>query len=140
MEGQGGFHAGSRESRPHRRCRCRDRCADGRSGSAHAGTPTKVSTILADFKITPKPASVASGKVIFVARNKGRHEHELVVIRTAKDAATIGLGNGTASEKGALGEVEDVKPGSVKQFTLTLAPGHYVLICNVRKHYNAGMH
>jgi hypothetical protein len=36
-------------------------------------------------------------------------------------------------------EVEDVKAGIVKQFTVDLEPGRYVLVCNLPGHYKLGM-
>ena len=108
--------------------------------TASAATPRQVNAKLVDFKILPKPKSVAAGRITFVATNAGKMEHELVVVKTAKDAAKLGRGDGTATEKGEVAEVEDVKPGKTKRLTVSLKPGHYVLLCNLGKHYGAGMY
>ena len=61
----------------------------GGAFSAGTATPKNVSTRLTDFKIAAVPPSVSAGKVTFAARNAGKVEHELVVIRTGKDAGKL---------------------------------------------------
>ena len=121
---------------------CLTALALGLTPVAHAGSSAtpQVNAKLLDFKVVPKPKTVAAGKVTFVATNGGKVEHELVVVRTPKDAAKLGRGDGTASEKGEVAEVEDVKPGKTKRLTVSLKPGRYVLLCNIGKHYGAGMY
>ena len=81
--------------------------------------------------------SVVHGKVTFVVQNKGTHAHELVVLR---GRARPSVKNGRAAEAGrGLGEVEGVQVGASKRLTLTLKPGTYLLICNLRNHYAKGM-
>ena len=91
-----------------------------------------------DFKITG-PAKAKAGTVTFKVKNTATSLHEMVVIKTDAKAGKLKLKNGRASEAGSLGEVE-VKGGGAKTLTLTLEPGHYVLICNVGHHYKAGMY
>lgn len=79
------------------------------------------------------------GKVTFVVRNAGKLTHEFVVIKSAKLADHLAApGEREASEKGAVGEIEELKPGETKRVTLTLAKGHYSLICNLPGHYLQG--
>ena len=104
---------------------------------ALAAAPASES-LTTDFKI--KGASKAkAGSVTFKVENTATSLHELVVIKTDSKAGKLKLKNGRASEAGALGEVE-VKGGATKSFTLKLEPGHYALICNVGRHYKAGMY
>jgi uncharacterized cupredoxin-like copper-binding protein len=98
--------------------------------------PIRVS--LTDYKIAPSLSTVAAGKVTFVATNAGDEDHEMVVVRTDKNASGLMKGTG-ASEAGAVGEIAEFKPGGTKRVTLNLKPGHYVLLCNVPGHYKAGM-
>jgi uncharacterized cupredoxin-like copper-binding protein len=119
-------------------------------GSKHAAKPAatkpkpaaaaggKVNVSLTDFKITPNVSTVAPGKVSFVARNAGKVEHEMVVIRTDKSAGDL-LKGSRASEAGAVDEIGEFAAGKTKRLTLNLKPGHYALICNVAGHYKAGM-
>jgi uncharacterized cupredoxin-like copper-binding protein len=39
----------------------------------------------------------------------------------------------------ALGETDELQPNASKSIELTLAPGNYLLVCNVPGHYAAGM-
>ena len=101
---------------------------------------TKSTTVtLSDFKVAASPKSVTHGKVTFTVKNAGDMEHELVVIETTRAASKLPMSGGRASEKGAVGEVEDIAGGHGKKLTLSLAKGHYALICNLPGHYAAGM-
>ena len=102
---------------------------------AFAGASTNET--LKDYKIVG-PSSAKAGVVAFKVKNAAGGLHELVVIKTPTKAAKLMTKNGRASEAGSLGEVE-VKGGAAKTLKLTLKPGHYVLLCNVGKHYTAGM-
>jgi uncharacterized cupredoxin-like copper-binding protein len=92
-----------------------------------------------DGSISVARHSVVHGRVTFVVRNRGSMEHELVVIRTRRAASRLPVHGGKASDDGKVGEVEDIEDGATKRATLRLRAGHYVLICNVPGHYQAGM-
>jgi uncharacterized cupredoxin-like copper-binding protein len=99
-----------------------------------------VSVRLSDFKVAPSKSSAAHGRVTFRVKNAAGMEHELVVIKTSRRAASLPTSSsGKASEKGSVGEVE-LGAGKSKSLTLNLKKGHYALICNVGGHYKAGMH
>ena len=88
-------------------------------------------------------AVTRAGAVTFTVNNTGTVTHELVVLRTdlAEDQLPANAAEpGKVSEDGSLGESGDIAAGTSGDFTLTLAPGHYVLICNEPGHYTAGMH
>jgi uncharacterized cupredoxin-like copper-binding protein len=101
---------------------------------------SSISVKLSDFKVAPSAKSVAHGRVTFRVKNAGGMEHELVVIKTSRKAASLPTSSGgKASERGSVGEVE-LGAGKSKSLTLNLKKGHYALICNVAGHYKAGMH
>jgi uncharacterized cupredoxin-like copper-binding protein len=102
---------------------------------------SKSSTVtLSEFKISPSPKSASAGKVTFNVKNSGDMEHEMVVIKTSTAASKLKVGsNNRISEKGSVGEVEDLASGKSKKLTLNLKKGHYVLICNIPGHYKGGM-
>lgn len=99
---------------------------------------SSASETLSNFKITGT-SSAKAGSVTFKVKNSASIEHELVVIKTNTPAAKLKVKNGEASEAGSVGEVE-LGGGSSKTLKLNLKKGHYVLICNVKGHYMAGMH
>jgi uncharacterized cupredoxin-like copper-binding protein len=104
------------------------------SSSVHA-----VAVTLSEWSIKSDAAKVAAGRTTFTVTNTGKLPHEMVVLRTSKDAAALGSGS-RIGESGHVGEVEDVRPGGgTKTLTLTLKPGHYSLVCNLPGHYMAGM-
>jgi len=109
------------------------------SSSQSAAKPTVKLTML-EWEILPVTTNKAKpGKVTFVVRNRGKLTHEFVVIKTAKLAGNLKApGENEASEKGAVGEIEELKPGQTKRLTLTLKKGHYALICNLPGHYGQG--
>ncbi len=114
--------------------------AQGGDVSAHAAT---VNVDLHEWSVTPDVGSVEAGDVTFEAANTGSGEHELIVIRTDLAPAALPLtADGAEVDVSALdviGEIEEVAPGLTQSATFTLAPGDYVLICNVPFHYEAGM-
>ena len=99
--------------------------------------PVKVD--LNEWAIKPSATEVQAGKVQFIASNSGTMEHEMVVIRTDKAADDLGDG-ARVPEAGSLGEIEEFGAGKTETKTLTLAPGHYALVCNIDGHYKQGMH
>jgi uncharacterized cupredoxin-like copper-binding protein len=105
--------------------------------AADATGTVKVS--LAGFKVKPATPSTSAGKTTFVVKNSDAMEHELVIIKTSRKAGDLPMNGAQASEKGKVGEVEDLSGGSTKRLTLTLKKGHYALICNIPGHYKGGM-
>ncbi len=98
------------------------------------------------------PASVPAGQVSFVVENQGWRTHELVILPlTAGRSAgqQVPGADGKVDEDGNLGEAsstcaagagEGIASGSAGWVTITLAPGHYELVCNLTNHYANGMH
>ena len=120
---------------------------------APSGT-TSVSVGLQEFAIVPSVASVPAGTVKFVAKNTGPDDiHEMVVLRTDLDPAALPVDkDGKADEEAdgitSIGETGDVAVGETKEASFDLAPGKYVLICNIvqtepdgsiEAHYKVGM-
>ena len=108
-----------------------------RSAPAAAAT---VSIVLKEWSIAASAKSIPAGKVTFVVRNAGKMKHEFVVIRSARHHHQLQAKGQQASEVGVKGEIEGFAPGGTKRLTLTLAPGKYVLICNLPGHYKAGQY
>jgi uncharacterized cupredoxin-like copper-binding protein len=73
-----------------------------------------------------------TGGIVHAARHPS-------LIKTSKKAGKLPVRGGRASEKGAVGEVEDLAGGKTKRLSLNLKKGHYVLICNLPAHYTQGM-
>src|SRR5262245_17903134 len=90
-------------------------------------------------------SSVEAGKVTFVVTNEAISEnHEMVLIRLNDKNQTLPFLEDKhridESKVKSLGEVADLKPGDHGSFAATLNPGTYELLCNVKGHYEAGMH
>jgi len=97
-------------------------------------------------------ATVPHGTVSFLVTNDGSIDHEMVVLpltgsQTA-GARPVG-GDAKIDEAGSLGEASKtgganagngIAPGASGWVTVTLAPGHYELVCNLPRHYGAGMY
>jgi uncharacterized cupredoxin-like copper-binding protein len=124
-------------------------CGGGTSANPAPKTKPKANAGIAatvqDFSIGV-PSTVKAGAVHFAVHNAGPSMHEFVVIKTTLADGDVPLkGDGTEANEDAngldgIGEVEDVAAGTTKDLTLTLAPGHYIVICNIPGHYKAGMH
>ena len=97
-------------------------------------------------------AIVPHGTVSFLVTNEGSIDHEMGVLpltgSPAAGARSAG-GDGKVDEAGSLGEAsktggagagDGIAPGASGWVTVTLAPGHYELVCNLPRHYAAGMY
>ncbi len=105
----------------------------------------------APMQLVAQPATVKAGKVSFVVENRGWRLHEVVVLPLAEDASAgqrVVGSDGKVDEAGSLGESsatcasgsgEGIASGAVGWVTVTLAPGHYELVCNLKNHYANGM-
>jgi uncharacterized cupredoxin-like copper-binding protein len=95
--------------------------------------------------------SVPHGTVSFFVTNDGSINHEMVVLPLA-DSQAAGTrpiaGDAKVDETDSLGEAsktngegagEGIVPGASGWMTITLAPGHYELVCNLAGHYRSGM-
>jgi uncharacterized cupredoxin-like copper-binding protein len=103
-----------------------------------AGSKTAVSVKLFEFKVIPTPTKAARGAVTFVARNSGKVDHQLVVLKTNIPPGKLVVKNAKAVETGKVGSIRVVKPGKAVALTLQLKAGKYVLLCNLPGHYPAG--
>lgn len=90
-------------------------------------------------------SSVKAGKITFDVTNEAVSEnHEMVLIRLKDRDQTLPVVKDRhridESKVKSLGEVADLKPGDHGTLTAKLKPGVYELLCNVKGHYEAGMH
>ena len=108
------------------------------------GTPVNV--LLDDFTLRRDVAVVPAGTVRFRILNQGPTTHEVSVIRTdrapdklplQRDGLTI---NEDAPGMDFIDEAEGLDIGDRRTLVLRLAPGNYVLYCNMEGHYLGGMH
>jgi uncharacterized cupredoxin-like copper-binding protein len=124
----------------------------GLTGCSSGGGTVNVA--LQEWAIVPAVASVEHGKVTFAATNKGPNDaHELVIFKTDLGIRDLPADeNGKVDEEGAgltfIGEIEEFDPGKTGSATFDLAPGRYVLVCNIvqdepdgtkESHYIMGM-
>jgi uncharacterized cupredoxin-like copper-binding protein len=113
----------------------------GTAASKPAGR--QVSVVERDFRIKA-PAVVKAGDVRLDIRNAGPDTHELIVIRAGRGPLPLRMDGLTVDEDAlrsrTVGGIEPAKPGSSRSTDLHLAPGRYVLFCNMAGHYLGGMH
>ena len=112
---------------------------------------TTVNIMLQEWRMMSDKARVPAGKVKFSVQNRGQEVHELVLLKTNMAYDSIPLRkDGGIDEKNAgvlVDELEDITSKSGKSMTVTLAPGNYVLLCNMvemedgklEEHYAMGM-
>jgi uncharacterized cupredoxin-like copper-binding protein len=96
-----------------------------------------------DFKVSA-PKVLPRGDVTILARNRGPDDHELIVVREQhgrlpfrRDGITI---DEDALEAAKAGVLEPFESGTVDRLHVRLAPGRYVLFCNMAGHFLGGMH
>jgi len=110
---------------------------------AASGTPVAVEA--GDNSATSQflkvdPTTVKAGKVTFTFVNKGNRQHEMIVLKTDEKADSLVVGaDNKVSEDKSVGEISETDAGKTVVKTFDLAAGHYVLVCNIAKHYAQGM-
>jgi len=117
----------------------------GVTGRATARAPGHtVQVTERDFDITG-PTQLPAGRVRLTVRNGGPDAHELIVARVGGGAPLPLRRDGlTVDEEriqaATVGKLEPGAPKSVREVTVNLTPGRYVLFCNMYGHYRGGMH
>ena len=116
----------------------------GSDSSSTTPKETKVTVTLKEWEFVTSADSATTGMITLEAVNVGKEVHELVLFKTdlAPEALPVDA-EGAVDERGEgielIDEVEDVKPGETKSFMVDLAPGKYVMACNVvengERHY-----
>jgi uncharacterized cupredoxin-like copper-binding protein len=112
-------------------------------GSSAPAGDVQVHTV--DFKVL-MPTTLKPGKHTIGFTNDGKVKHEFVLFKTDLPANDMPLSpDGDVDEESPLlTNVADsgnsLQPGATKSFsTASLAPGHYVAMCNLPGHYQLGM-
>jgi uncharacterized cupredoxin-like copper-binding protein len=126
---------------------------NGDGGQAGAPSPTATQTTtqppaaehaltirMTEFAFDPKDAIAKAGKVTITAPNDGTVVHELVLLKTDEDPATLPKKGDEVDERTSVGEIADVEPASTKKATFKLAPGKYAMVCALPGHYEGGMY
>lgn len=112
-------------------------------GGAHARA-VRVGIVERDFRIQATRTTVRAGRVELQISNRGPVDHELLAIREDGRALPIRASGLTIDEDRVeprvATNVEPQPPGARTDVTLDLAPGRYVLVCNMAGHYLSGMH
>jgi uncharacterized cupredoxin-like copper-binding protein len=101
---------------------------------------TTLNVAMTEFKFTPANPELARGTLAITAENKGKTEHELVLLKTNADPSKLPKKGDGVSEKDSVGEIPEVAPGQDGSATFDLKPGKYVMVCNIPGHYDAGMY
>jgi uncharacterized cupredoxin-like copper-binding protein len=96
------------------------------------------------MSIRTDKSTVKTGEIHFAATNWSRGLlHEMLVITVENPNAPLpyDYGTGEVPEKQVkvLGEISELEPNGSSSLDLKLAPGTYLLLCNVPGHYAAGM-
>jgi uncharacterized cupredoxin-like copper-binding protein len=97
------------------------------------------------YVLAADQASVKAGNVTFKVTDKGKKDHETVLLKldgtAAFDKLAIDSATNRVGEDTNVGETgdPDLTPGETRSFSVDLSPGTYVLVCNIEKHYGLGM-
>ncbi len=99
-----------------------------------------------DFALTPNVERVPAGLLTFRVHNAGPSTHEFLIDRTsdAADALPLGTNGMTVNEDSPalipIASLNAIRLGQTRDLTVRLAPGRYVLFCNLEGHYRGGMY
>ena len=111
---------------------------------AAAQTSSRMTLTMNEWSILSDVPEVPAGEITFDVVNVGEDVHEVIVIRSDMDITALPPSRIRGEvDEAAVGEYiggwEDVAPAASATGTLTLAPGRYILLCNLTNHYAKGM-
>jgi len=118
------------------------------SGCGGAGAVASTGTLIGvnerDFAIATATNSVPAGEVTLQIHNAGPDQHELIVAPERRGGLP-GRPDGFTVDEDAIqssepGSINPQQPGGTEYLKLHLAPGRYVLFCNMEGHFMGGMH
>ncbi len=104
-----------------------------------------MTVVAKDFKVSATSDHWPVGDVRVVFHNLGPDTHELLMFAATDRAAALPLrpdGVTVDEDSARMHAVIDEKgtpAGASQTVTVHLAPGHYVILCNMSGHYMAGM-
>jgi hypothetical protein len=121
-------------------------CSGRQSAQRDDGKPVALTE--RDFRISVDGRTgrqrLKSGDVRFAVRNRGPDTHELLVVRTNGSRLPLRADGLTVDEDAVkpatLATLDGREAGTAEQMRVHLAPGRYVLFCNMAGHYLGGMH
>lgn len=97
--------------------------------------PPMVEMTMREYDFNLHQTVVRPGRVVFVARNEGRLEHEIVVLPLPQDVVGRLEDELRSPEERAVSTLTQLpaqRPGGVTTFALDLPPGDYGLVCFVK--------
>jgi uncharacterized cupredoxin-like copper-binding protein len=112
------------------------------AASPSAPAAGSISVTLSEWAVTPATLSASAGEITFAVSNTGDQIHEFVVVKTDLKGDALPVVDNKIDESSLtpVDEIEDIAAGSSPTLKVTLAAGHYVLLCNIETHYGLGMH
>ena len=101
-------------------------------------------TLTDQMELKLETNTVKAGRVVLDVKNEAESQQHEVIIARLKDgnqAVPVAPGQDRVDEKKlkTLGEVSDLDPGKEGKLSINLKPGEYLLFCNRKGHYQAGM-
>jgi uncharacterized cupredoxin-like copper-binding protein len=121
-------------------------CGGRQSAQRDAGRPVTVTE--RDFRISVDGRSgtqqLKSGDLRLAVSNRGPDTHELLVVRTNGSRLPLRADGLTVDEdavkSATVATLDGHQAGTAERLKVHLAPGRYVLFCNMAGHYLGGMH
>lgn len=100
-----------------------------------------VTVDMKEYAITVSPATFKAGSIKFGIRNNGAMVHDFDLIKTdvAFDKLPLDTGSGKAKDDGLVKQMINIAANRSTTLTADLAPGNYVIVCNIPGHYQLGM-
>ena len=108
------------------------------------GPPNGVDIRYNGYSLQLRNNTMKAGDIVFnIDNHNGQVSHQFLVVQTDVPAGQLPLGADGKVDESSLhivGRLANIDLGQFGTLTAHLAPGHYVLMCNIVGHYQLGMH
>jgi len=113
-----------------------------RANGVVKGAKVRLVLKLGEFSVNPYVNAVPKGRLTITVLNKGKVEHELLIVKAKRPLPMKGKRvNEVALERKhqLIGEISEVRPGRSASKVFVLKAGSYAMFCNIPGHYGKGM-
>ena len=112
-------------------------------GCGGGSSSQTINVSMSEFALNISPTTVSAGEVVFKVSNSGMLGHDFLIVSTTEGPESLPYNEESAQvmeeQINIVSSIRELQKGETMEITTNLAPGKYMLICNVAGHFSSGM-